>query len=178
MPNRPSEIQCPHYAPAPGSRTCVSFLSGGGCARPDTFMCTEYVRKNPARHVSTPPTITPRPPTAAPAPRDLLGDVVRAEGPKSAPLPSRTSLPIATRMGAPAFTRPITEEQIKALEERGVELCLRTEAAGELWLVPAYTAAGRNEMTFRDAAAIAAMCAVFPGAEVTRFSRGEKGDNK
>jgi hypothetical protein len=74
-------------------------------------------------------------------------------------------------MGGQAFTRPITEEQIKALEERGIELCVRTEAAGELWLVPACTGAGRNEMTFRDAATIASLCAVFPGAEVTRFER-------
>jgi len=69
------------------------------------------------------------------------------------------------------FTRPITEEQIKALEERGVELCFRTEAVSELWLVPRYTRTERNEMTYRDAATIASMCAVFPGAEVTRFHR-------
>jgi len=69
------------------------------------------------------------------------------------------------------FARPITEEQIKALEERGVQLCVRTDAVSELWLVPAYTGAERSEMTFRDAATIAAVCAVFPGAEVTRFER-------
>ncbi len=172
MPNRPSEIQCPHYAPAPGSRTCVSFVSGGGCVRPDTFMCTEYVRKNPARGVSTPPTTPMTPPVTATVSKDLFGDVVRAEErPKAAPLPPRTSVATTSQTGAQAFTRPTTEEQINALEERRVELCVRTEATGEVWLVPAYTGAERNEVTFRDAATIAAVCAVFPGAEVTRFER-------
>jgi hypothetical protein len=73
-----------------------------------------------------------------------------------------------------SFTRPITEEQIRALEERGVELCVRADAVSELWLVPAYTGSARSEMTFRDAATIAAVCAALPGAEVTTFKQSQK----
>ena len=173
MPSRPSEIQCPHYAAAPHSRTCASFVSGGGCTRPDIFMCTEWVRKNPTRGASTLPTM-PSPPTATSVPGDLFGDGVRAQTrPAPEPPAPRKSLPIASaKASEQPFTRPITEEQIKTLEERGLELCVRTEAAGELWLVPAYTGSERNEMTFRDAATIAALCAVFPGAELTQFRSG------
>jgi hypothetical protein len=172
-------IECPHYVALAGTRRCKSYLDGGGCRREDTFLCTEWLRKNPSQRVQQLSAPAPSAPLASSAAAtDLFGQVVRAQPSNTRlegkPLGSSAPLPVQT---APAFTRPITERQIKALEERGIELCVRSDAVGELWLVPAYTGAERNEMTFRDAASIAALCAVFPGAEVTRFEhrprRGE-----
>jgi hypothetical protein len=38
-------IVCSKYAPGE-TRRCVHFLSYGGCARPDEFMCVEWLRAN------------------------------------------------------------------------------------------------------------------------------------
>ena len=40
-------VTCPTYEPVAGSRRCSSYLSNGGCAREDTFMCVEWLRANP-----------------------------------------------------------------------------------------------------------------------------------
>jgi len=170
---RDSSIECPHYVAIAGTRRCRSYLEGGGCAREDTFLCTEWLRKNPSQRATKQSTPMASPPQAPPASTDLFGQVVRVQ-PSGTPAESKLSrtsaipLPAPT---APSLARPITEDQIKALEALGIELCVRTDAVVELWLVPAQTGAPRNEMTFRDAAAVAAMCAVFPGAEVTQFRR-------
>lgn len=178
MPSRPGDIQCPHYKPAPGSRTCVSFLSGGGCARPDTFMCIEWVRKNPRAQSAS--ALSTKPVAAAKVheqpQRELFGQSGRAPAPampKEHPAHLKAQGPVPTVV----LARPITVEQIAALESRGVALCLRSESVGELWLVPSYTGAARNEMTFRDAATIATMCVVFPGAEVAKFERLDGGSS-
>ncbi len=171
-------IACPHYVALNGSRRCVSYVDGGGCQREDTFMCTEWLRKNSSARAlkpATPAASTPQATQAATA-TDLFGQLVRAQpsNTRTDSKPSR-SLPSPSSAQPPSsFTRPITEEEIKALEERGVELCVRAETVSELWLVPAYTGSARNEMTFRDAATIAAVCAAFPGAEVTTFKQSQK----
>jgi hypothetical protein len=113
------------------------------------------------------------PPQVPAASTDLFGRVVHVQ-PSSTPKerkPFRSSAVPLPAQSAPSLARPVTEDQIRALEERGIELCVRTDAVGELWLVPSYTGVERNEMTFRDAATVAAMCAVFPGAEVSQFRR-------
>jgi len=170
---RDSSIECPHYVAIAGTRRCRSYLDGGGCAREDTFLCTEWLRKNPSQRATKQSTPTPSAPQAPAASTDLFGQVVSVQ-PSGTPAESkraRTSgIPLPAQT-APSLARPITEDQIKALEELRIELCVRTDAVGELWLVASYTGVERNEMTFRDAATVAAMCAVFPGAEVTQFHR-------
>jgi hypothetical protein len=153
-------IACPHYVAPHGSRRCESYLDGGGCARADTFMCTEWLRKNGRpNHAAT-----------LPVQRTLFGDVTQVVAAKATKaLPVVQAKESAKAIEPQPFTRPISDAQIEALEQRGIELCVRSAVADALWLVPAYTHSGRNEMTFRDAATVATVCAVFPGAEVTRF---------
>jgi hypothetical protein len=170
---RDSSIECPHYVAIAGTRRCRSYLDGGGCAREDTFLCTEWLRKNPPQRATKQSTPMASPPQVPAASTDLFGQVVRVQPSSTSgeSKRSRTSAIPLPAQTAPSLARPITEDQIRALEALGIELCVRADAIGELWLVPAYTGAERNEMTFRDAATIAAMCAVFPGAEVTQFHR-------
>lgn len=64
----------------------------------------------------------------------------------------------------------LDEEQLAALEARGLEVCVQSEGVVDaLWLVPRYGDGGRTEMTFRDASTLAKLCAAFPGTRITRF---------
>nr|MCU0686196.1 hypothetical protein [Polyangiaceae bacterium] len=54
------------------------------------------------------------------------------------------------------------------------EVRLESDELGPLWLVAELSQSGRPELTFRDAAALAAVCAAFPGARVTELRWGKK----
>ena len=41
----PPSVTCPRYVRSE-SRRCVHYLSNGGCARPDEFMCVEWLKAN------------------------------------------------------------------------------------------------------------------------------------
>jgi len=44
-----SDITCPKYDPLPGERRCLWYLTNGGCARSDEFMCVEWMWRNPPK---------------------------------------------------------------------------------------------------------------------------------
>ncbi len=56
----------------------------------------------------------------------------------------------------------------------GAELCLASDEFGEVWIVPEYTGASRNELSIEHAAIIAAVVTAFPGARVTAFKRRDR----
>ena len=64
-----------------------------------------------------------------------------------------------------------------AFEELGVEVCIRSEELGDVWLVPRYTGRDRKEITPEHAATIHHLLAAFPGARVVSFDRAA-GDDK
>ncbi len=70
--------------------------------------------------------------------------------------------------------RGFTSEDIDSFKAMGVEVCLRCEAIGELWLVPAYTGQARKELTPEHLATVLHAMSVFPGSTVTSVRIGNK----
>jgi hypothetical protein len=67
--------------------------------------------------------------------------------------------------------RGFTTDDIESFRALGVEVCLHSEAYGELWLVPAYTGRPRKEITPEHAATVMRVLSVFPGSRVTAFEK-------
>jgi hypothetical protein len=190
-PATSADVTCPRYDPVPGTRRCKHYLKGGACSLPDEFMCVEWLKAN-GHHVPPPlplsmatPTTTPvvaENPPATPreehrVPRDLFGRPLPP--PEPAPRsPTKVDRDAPAR-GLPAADVPVfrnlSDEDIASFKALRVEVCLATEACGEVWLVPEYTGnAGRKELSVKDAATLAAICTAFPGARVTSFEKTDK----
>lgn len=190
-PEAERRVECRHYEPLPGSRRCKHYLDGGACARPDEFMCVEWLRANghtvpaPAAAPVAAPAAAPVAASAAapvlsaastPVPdasveRDLLGQPLapRLEKQRVAPAPA----PAAVQAPASdvALVRHLTDEEITSFRALGVEVCLASEHCGEVWIVPEYTGRGdRRELRVDHAATLTAICAAFPGAKVVSFT--------
>ena len=139
-----SAFTCPHYDPVPGGKRCRQYLDGGACARPDEFMCIEWLKAN--GHPVPPPASAPQ---VAPAP-----EPPRPEGDQEAPL-----------------VRRLTNEHIASFKALRAEACIELGGGGSFWLVPEYTDADREELSVEHAATLAELCAVFPGAGVLALRR-------
>ena len=167
---------CPHYDALTGKKRCRHYLDGGSCARPDEFMCVEWLRLNKK---------------AKPAPEkkgstDLFGNPV-PEPKKPRRTESKQRPMAATPSPAPATSEPIDEreplrglttEDIDGFKALGVEVCLSSEAFGEVWLVPEYTEHDRKEITPEHAATISRVMEAFPGSKVVSFEKSPKPDKE
>jgi len=163
-------FSCPHYDPLPGSKRCRSYLEGGACARPDEFMCVEWLKAN--GHAVPPPAPGPKRDEGN---RDLFGKPVpesEPPAPKSDAAPTQPDGPTSKKPEVP-LVRQITDEEIASFKALGAEVCLRSDEIGEVWLVPDYTGADRREISVEHAATLAAVCAAFPGAKVVSFERND-----
>lgn len=146
------KITCPHYEALPGSRRCRSYVEGGACARPDTFMCIEWLRAN--GH-------------AAPAPASPLPST----GSSPAPLVPPPDAVVSPRPFDAALVRHLDDAEIASLKSLGATVCIESDTIGALWIVPEYTGADRRELSIEHAATLAAICAVFPGARLVAFEK-------
>ena len=173
---------CPHYRAAPGGKRCVDYEDGGACARPDQFMCAEWMRLN--ERGAGPPKKPARIPPGPPQPRldpgtlDLFGNRGKDPAPEveRKPQPERRSNPACAEAAAgPAavatnevpLVRTLSDHEIGALAEAGVEVCMESDGVAPFWLVPELTDSDRHELTFQHGATLAAICAAFPGTKVT-----------
>ncbi len=185
-----AEVTCTRYDPVPGTRRCKHYLKGGACSLPDEFMCVEWLKANghhvppplppvaPSPEVAPVEAAPPAPPTHAEEPR-----VARALFGRPLPTPPPTLRPVQKverdappARGLPSADVPVfrnlSDEDIASFKALNVEVCLATEACGEVWLVPEYTGnATRKELSVKDAATLAAVCTAFPGARVTSFEK-------
>ena len=140
-----ADITCPKYVPVDGSRRCTHYLSNGACARPDELMCVEWLKRNPRAREQATEELGPRP---------------QPEATPSAP-PTATTQVLAVRT--------LTDEALRSFRDLGVEICLATEEAGPVWIVPEYTGQDRRELRVDHAATLAALSSTFPGARVLSF---------
>jgi hypothetical protein len=195
----PPPVTCPHGAPPPGERRCRHGLPKGAGDRPDEFRCAERIKANgPGASVdandprandvvaddaetdaASPATggfsqrwrslFDHAPPPLAP-PRRLA----RARPAASAP---RTPAPPSALLAAPLLAPPpaslASAEDVAGLAGRYTETRLETAELGPVWLVAEPTGADRLELTYRDAATLAAVCAAFPGARVVALERAK-----
>jgi hypothetical protein len=167
--NQIAGITCPHYEAIPGRKHCRDYLEGGACSRPDELKCVEWLKVNGQ------PTPAPQPGI----PTDLFGE------PIPEPKPKRTRAtkqrPTAARpLPQPVVDEPIPEREplcglttadIDSFKALGVEVCLESEAFGEVWLVPEYTEADRKEIAPQHIATIAWAMEAFPGSKVVSFQK-------
>ena len=168
--DRPVGITCEKYVRGEGKR-CRHYLPNGGCALPDEFLCSEWVKLNGHR----PPPTSPEPASA----KDLFGNPVAPPLASSKPTvadPTSSPQPVAAgpEPEAPEANSPLrglTTEDIETFKALRVEVRLHSEALGEIWLVPTYTGQARKEITPEHVATIAQVVDAFPGSRVTAFDR-------
>lgn len=175
--NHAPGFDCAHYQPRPGSKRCQHYLDGGACSLASEFMCVEWLKRNghpvPERHPTR--TMTPAQPALFPAlvPANQ-GDVPTAPStPEPASHPSVAPMvPEGEPAPVPAHLRaPITQDEIDSFKALGVELCIRSEELGEVWLVPRYSGQPRKEITPEHAATLRLLLEAFPGGRVTSFGK-------
>lgn len=182
----PPAYNCPTYEPLPGSKRCQHYLDNGACALPGEFMCSEWLKANGQKAGPSAVRVeaqAPSEPPAAPKPddvaRDLFGAPIAPPAPKGPP--KRKPPPVASppstppAEGAPVGPIPrISDEDIASFKALGVEVCLRSDALGDVWLVPEYTECDRREITPEHAATLRLIVDAFPGAQVVAFEKLRK----
>ena len=169
-PQDKSTFSCQHYSPKPGSKRCIHYLANGACDRADEFMCVEWLKANPQSQ--------PKPPTKETKNNDVDRDLFGNPLPPR-PKPVEKSLPKIENPPEPEpppivdapLVRNLNDEEIASFKALGVEVCIKSEDAGEIWLVPEYTGQERKEISVEHAATLSAVCAAFPGAKVASFEK-------
>jgi hypothetical protein len=78
----------------------------------------------------------------------------------------------------PRPLRGLTTEDIESFKALGVEVCLRSEELGELWIVGEYSGRDRREISIDHAAVICRVVEAFPGSRVTSFEKRPPGGAK
>jgi len=187
-PSGASSFTCPHYDPKPGSKRCRHYLDGGPCARPDEFMCIEWLKAN-GHAVPSPPDPASSKPNGKPEPKkdaesrvatDLFGNPLPKPEPVARPTRQVEPAPPAPRPASDDAAedtpplRGLTTEDIEGFKALRVEVCLSSEAFGEVWLVPEYTGQDRKEITPEHAATICRVLEAFPGSRVIAFEKDPK----
>jgi hypothetical protein len=154
---------CSHYSPKPGSKRCRHYLSNGGCDRPDEVMCVEWLKANP---IKPKPTHNDN--------HDLFGNLLpprpkpveKLQPEITQPAPSEPRPPVEVPL-----VRNLNDEEVASFKALGVEVCIKSEDVGDIWLVPEYTNQDRKEISVEHAATLASFCAAFPGAKVRSYEK-------
>ncbi len=180
---RDTGFGCPHYEAVPGKKRCRHYLDGGACNRPDEFMCVEWLRLNGK---TAPAKTAPE----KQGPTDLFGNPIpEPKTPKRTETKQRPTAATPSKAKAPEPTdtetaeereplRGLTTEDIESFKKLGVEVCLSSEAFGEVWLVPQHTGRDRKEITPEHVATIARVMEAFPGSKVVSFEKSQKPDKE
>jgi len=148
---------------------CVEWLRANGHAVPTAG----EQRRSPARrggHADAP---------ARAVPTDLFGNPLPEQEPTSAPAATPATVaeeltPTSTESTELLPLRGLTTEDIESFKALGLEVCFRSEAFGELWLVPEYTGQDRQELSPEHAATVCHVLRAFPGSRVIAFEKNAK----
>ena len=162
--DKPAGITCEQYVRGEGKR-CRHYLPNGACSLPGELMCVEWLKKNGQR---------PPPPA-----KDLFGNPLPdppAKKPAKPQQPTADKPTVAVEQPATAEQaspprRGLTTEDIESFKALGVEVCIRSDDYGDLWLVPASTGQSRKEITPEHLATIARVLDAFPGSRVVAFDK-------
>lgn len=178
--DRPDELMCREWVRLNGH------LSGASAEPEPPAAASEALASSPVDMFGNPNPAhrrTEPEPSQAASPRaatDLFGN----------PLPEPEPVARSTRQvdAAPPAPRPasddaaedtppprgLTTEDIESFKALRVEVCLSSEAFGEVWLVPEYTGQDRKEITPEHAATICRVLEAFPGSRVIAFEKNPK----
>ncbi|MCU0664666.1 MAG: hypothetical protein MUC50_20375 [Myxococcota bacterium] len=170
--NRPaSSYSCEHYAALPGEKRCREYGQGGTCALSDGRACVEWLKAKVRSAQTTTPSLDPKPET------DLLGHPLPTPKARTKSAPKHN--PVLQVSPAVAVQKPekdtpprgLTTEDIESFKALGVEVCIHSEALGDLWLVPSYTGEPRQELTPEHALTLLCVLSVFPDSRVVAFEQ-------
>jgi hypothetical protein len=172
---KPADITCEYYQSDKGGKRCAHYGPGGACTLTDLGQCVEWAKANPHKRVPgevpfilTPPPVKAPAETPAKAPESLLARIEAIEEPD---LPSDPPAEVP-------WIRRIGDREIAEFRALCISACIKSEAIGELWLVPEYTGnPDRTELRIDHAATLAGICAAFPGAKITSFVKAPAVDN-
>jgi hypothetical protein len=162
---------CEHYAALPGEKRCREYTQGGTCARNDGRPCVEWLKAKARSAEQTTKSLTPEPEA------DLFGRPLPTPKTRTKSAPKRN--PVSPVAPATAVQKPekympprgLTTEDIDSFKALGVEVCIHSEAFGDLWLVPSYTDEPRLELTPEHAMTLLCVLSVFPGSRVVAFEQ-------
>jgi len=179
-----SAITCHHYHRTPDSKRCQHYQEGGQCYRPAAKQgrCIEWLKVNAPNSltasteqpIQAPQTAQNLQPTVD---RDLFGNPVKSnERPRTTASKRQRSqpeprTPAPPSSGKPPLVRNVTDDEVASFKALGAEVCIRTEALGDVHLVPAYTDQDRIEISIEHSITLTAICAAFPGAKVVAIKR-------
>ena len=179
-----SAITCQHYHRTPDSRRCLHYQEGGHCLQPAAKQgrCIEWLKVNAPNSTtaSTDQRFQPSQTAQTLAPtvdRDLFGNPVQAnERPRTTSSKRQRSqpepqAPTPPPSGKPPLVRNVTDEEIASFKALGAEVSIRSEALGDVHLVPKYTDLDRLEISIEHSITLTAICAAFPGAKVVAIKR-------
>jgi len=169
-----SDYDCPKYVPDASGKRCRHYLKGGACALADEFMCVEWLKANghamPEGH-----------PALVPPQTDLFGSPAPAPKPTSLKAksgkPATPTIPVAASPQQPTngeeqrLLEPIPKDDVESFKALGVEVCLRSEEIGEVWIVPDYRDSSRKELSIEHAATLCLVVGAFPGSKVIAFEK-------
>ena len=172
-PQQGSNYDCPKYVPDASGKRCRHYLKGA-CALADEFMCVEWLKANghamPEGH-----------PALVPPQTDLFGPPAPAAKPTSrkanSSKPATSSDSVATSPERPVNgeeqrpLEPIPKDDIESFRALGVEVCLRSEEIGDVWIVPDYRDSSRKELSIEHAATLCLVVGAFPGSKVIAFEK-------
>jgi len=170
-----SSITCPRYERSARGKRCVHYQDGGRCARASGAQsaCVEWLKVNgrPVGAGETEPAVAP----TEPLDRDLFGNPIQADrtrrGSQRKPATNATAqLAPPTTPRKPPLVRNVTDEEVASFKAIRAEVCIRSEDVGEVWVVPEYTGADRQELSVEHSVTLATICAVFPGAKVVSLT--------
>lgn len=168
---RPTGITCAKYVRGEGKR-CVHFKASGACELPEEFMCVEWMKANGP--VLAEEQTAPARPAVAPQSLDLFGvpgTAVRLPAKaRAAPPPAEAPVEVPEPT-SPVELRGLTTDDIASFKALGVEVQLKSQTYGDLWLVPSYTGQSRKELTPEHAATVMRVLEAFPGAHVISFEK-------
>jgi hypothetical protein len=169
------QFSCPDYtASESDGRRCRNYVDGGGCELDSYVMCVEWLRLNPDTGGAPGVVgIASSGGVAATATVDTEG-AASSRVPRE---PEKLSTPCAEAVdagGAVSGIGLVTESSLRALAATGAEVDLKLGDGALVTLVPGYTGASRQEISYRDCATIIECIRVFPGAKFESF-RGSRG---
>ena len=72
------------------------------------------------------------------------------------------------------MVRNVTDEEVASFKALGVEVCIESARAGDIWLVPEYQDETRQELRVDHAITLSVVCSAFPGAKIVAFQKVPK----
>jgi len=160
------DITCKTYSARDGAKSprCRHFKKGGYCSLKDNKRCIEWLKVN-RRDLFGHPLPQPEEPKPKTENRKQSVEPRKQHTPKA-----QKAEPAGSNEAIPVF-RNITDEEIESFKKLNVEVCLKSDDLGEIWLVAQYSESNRNEISIEHAATLAVLCGAFEGTRVTRFKK-------